>query len=148
MDVENPMTKLVVCLSPKNSIKDAYWTMEETKCRHLPIISSGKVVGIVSNRDLLLHAKIVDGVVEMEDKPVECIMTKNPITGLKHFQVSRVVDLLVNNKIDCLPIVDDEDKLEGIITTTDLLLLLKMEFSAKIPFHFNIKTFNQFQAAV
>jgi CBS domain-containing protein len=148
MEIESPMTKLVVCLTPTNTISDAYGVMKETICRHLPIVMDGKVVGIISNRDILLHSKVENNQLKIEKKLVGEVMTKNPITAMRHSQVSRVVDLLVNNRISCLPIVDKEDRIEGIITTTDLLLLLKREFSEKIPFHFNVQSFDEFRTAV
>lgn len=148
MEVENPMTKLVVCLTPSNTISEAYGIMKETICRHLPIVMEGKVVGIISNRDILLHSTVENNELKIEKRLVEEVMTKNPITAMKHFEVSRVVDLLVNNRISCLPIVDEADRIEGIITTTDLLLLLKREFSDKIPFHFNVQTFDEFRTAI
>ncbi|MEI4769246.1 acetoin utilization AcuB family protein [Psychrobacillus sp. FJAT-51614] len=124
MLVEEIMNTSVPTLTPSHTIKDAITLLNEKKIRHLPIINNEReVVGVVTDRDLkeatpstlqsVLHNDIYD-------RPLDEIMTKNPITGHPLDFVEETASIFYDNRIGCLPIVS-KGKLVGMITESDLL---------------------------
>lgn len=124
MIVEQMMKTNVLTLQPSNSIKDAISLLRESKIRHLPITDNeGKVVGIVSDRDIkdaTPSNRMVGHNQDIYSTPLEEIMTKNPITGHPLDFVEEVATIFYDQQIGCLPIVSG-GKLVGIVTETDLL---------------------------
>lgn len=124
MIVENIMSKKILTLTPKHTLKDANILMRENKIRHLPIVDdNGAVVGLVSQRDIKnTITKLLNK--SEEDKilltAIEEIMIKNPMIGHPLDFVEEVALLFYEHKIGSLPIVS-QNKLVGIITDTDLL---------------------------
>ncbi|MFB5088074.1 acetoin utilization AcuB family protein [Psychrobacillus sp. PGGUH221] len=124
MLVEEIMNTSVPTLTPSHTINDAITLLKEKKIRHLPIINKDReVVGVVTDRDLkeatpstlqsVLHNDIYE-------RPLEEIMTKNPITGHPLDFVEETASIFYDNRIGCLPIVS-KGKLVGMITESDLL---------------------------
>jgi CBS domain-containing protein len=70
------------------------------------------------------------------------------MVGYENTSIGRVADIMIDNKIDCLPIVDSKDELIGIITSTDLLKLLRggevINLDDKLPFSFELKSAKDF----
>lgn len=54
--VEEVMTPYVVCISPRTSVREAMAVMSEQRCRHLPVVADGRVVGMISIGDLVRAA--------------------------------------------------------------------------------------------
>ena len=124
MLVEEIMNTSVPTLTPSHTINDAITLLKVKKIRHLPIINKDReVVGVVTDRDLkeatpstlqsVLHNDIYE-------RPLEEIMTKNPITGHPLDFVEETASIFYDNRIGCLPIVS-KGKLVGMITESDLL---------------------------
>lgn len=124
MLVEEIMNTSVPTLTPSHTINDAITLLKVKKIRHLPIINNEReVVGVVTDRDLkeatpstlqsVLHNDIYE-------RPLEEIMTKNPITGHPLDFVEETASIFYDNRIGCLPIVS-KGKLVGMITESDLL---------------------------
>lgn len=124
MIVEEIMNTSVPTLTPSHTINDALLLLKEKKIRHLPIINDQReVVGVVTDRDLkeatpssLLNIHNP----EIYERPLELIMTKNPITGHPLDFVEETANIFYDNRIGCLPIVSN-GKLVGMITESDLL---------------------------
>ncbi len=100
------------------------------RVRHMPVLSHGRLVGIVTQRDLFRAA--VSSVlgfrpaVEREwlaKIRVAEVMTKPVITARSDWTVRQAVDVMLEHRIGCLPIVDGE-RLEGLLSETDCLGLL------------------------
>jgi IMP dehydrogenase len=104
--IRNPLT-----LRPDEKIAKAKEIMDKTDIRSFIIIEKGKVVGILTNRDMWF-------VKNMNDK-VRNVMTKNPITTQRP-DVKEAVKIMDKHKIEKLPIVDRKGQLKGLITITDL----------------------------
>lgn len=124
MLVEQMMNKNVLTLQPSQTIKEAILLLRENKIRHLPITNAeGKVVGVVSDRDIkeATPSNLMDGQhTDVYNTKIEEIMTKNPVIGHPLDFVEEVATLFYDQQIGCLPIVSAE-KLVGIVTETDLL---------------------------
>ncbi len=97
------------------------------RIRHLPVLEEGRVVGVLSQRDLF-HSALVRllGFQPREQKDlmrtvrVREVMTKPVITISPEAPVKEAARLMMEKKIGCLPVVDGE-KFVGVITETDIL---------------------------
>lgn len=123
------MSSPVVTLLPNDQFLHAVRTMQSRRFRHLPIVDQGKLVGIVSDRDM---RRALGGMpIQAEDARAEGhrphtqvvmadIMTRDVMTTVADSTLAEVADTLVNNKFGSLPVMQDE-ALVGIITESDLL---------------------------
>jgi len=125
------MTRDVVVVSPTVSVGAAGQLMNRLKIRHLPVIEDRRLVGILSDRDLLKHGS---GVACAE------AMTPAPVTCSPDSSVGRVAQLMLEHKIDSIPIVGPSGTLTGLVTSTDLLgLLVDREQARVLPFQFRLR---------
>lgn len=97
------------------------------RIRHMPVVEDGKVVGVLSQRDLFRSALIValgfgrkTTSALIKTIRVKEVMTKPAITITADAAVSDAARLMIEKKIGCLPVVENE-KLIGLITETDIL---------------------------
>jgi acetoin utilization protein AcuB len=103
-------------------------TLREGGIKHLPVLNStGRLVGIVTDRDLKRANASNVGTLEIHDLlylldkvKVREVMTRNPLVARPDAGVGAAARIMVERGIGCLPIVQDK-KLLGMITTTDLL---------------------------
>lgn len=128
MQVREAMsTANVVTVVPKESALRALNLCEGHRIRHLPVLAhaEGRLVGIVSDRDLKDAGPPLGATQEkkeaiLNDIEIGQLMTRDVLTAHPSDSVEAVARLLVDNKIGCLPIVED-GALVGIVTTSDLL---------------------------
>jgi len=141
--VRETMTEKVVCLGTGDNMATAIDAMKNGKFRHVPIVDNkDKLIGILSDRDVLRYLPFVYGQrlpgtgafrsslfhVDIRDPslslPVTSIMTRNVTHILPDCVFYDAVKMLHELKISCLPVVDKEKKLLGIITVTDIMRAL------------------------
>lgn len=107
--IVNPIT-----LQPDNKIYEAIQLVKEKGFSGLPIVDkAGKLVGILTNRDIRF---ITD-----KDQEIREFMTTNLITVKEDITVDEAKRLLHMNKIEKLPVVDNENRLKGLITLKDIM---------------------------
>ncbi|WP_457750502.1 IMP dehydrogenase [Thermococcus sp.] len=100
----------VISISPDETVDYALFLMEKNDIDGLPVVEDGKVVGVVSKKDIAVkHGKLVRE-----------IMTREPITVPESVTAEEVLNLMFEHRIDRLPVVNPEGKLVGIITMSDL----------------------------
>ncbi|WP_437730174.1 CBS domain-containing protein [Sorangium sp. So ce1335] len=116
--VEDYMSTAVIALKEADAISAANLEMKLAQIRHIPVVDArGRVVGIVSDRDMLRHASSLDG----SPIPIASIMTRRVLTVRPTTPAADAAQLLLDHKIGCLPVLGDEEQLVGIITETDFL---------------------------
>src|SRR5262245_32991990 len=132
MLVRDYMTQTVTTLRDDACLLDAALLIRRTGKRHVPVVSAetGKVVGIVSDRDVSrLAPSMLSTMSEDEYKlifektPITRAMTTNPISVGSGARIEEAVQLLYAKRISGLLVVDGGE-LKGIITVTDMLGLL------------------------
>lgn len=136
------MTVDVVCVHPETPVRHASAIMTEMRIRHLPVVANRLLVGILSDRDILLHTVLKpDGQRWLPEMPVGRAMAIVPITCRASSTISEVAGLMVNHRIDAVPVVDTSNSLLGLLTSTDLLELLREteQVSDVIPFSFSLR---------
>ena len=128
------MTRDVDVVSPTVSLKAAQAMMRRRHIRHLPVVSGGRLVGILSDRDVLEH---------ISDRPATTCggaMTPAPITCTANAPVGHVAELMLRYKIDSIPVIDEESAVIGLVTSTDLLeLLVERSGEEVLPFDFRVR---------
>lgn len=133
LTVSDLMTVDPETIDPGTSLRHIIEVMKMEGCRHLPVLRDGKLVGIVTDRDvrlvmnspIVLHGRWQDE--ELLNKvTAESCMTPNPITVTPDTPAYRAAEMLSIYKFGGLPVVDDGE-LVGIITVTDFLDYLAAE---------------------
>lgn len=111
---ESGMIQDPVTLLEGSTVGDAFKIMKEHKIGGIPIISeAGKLVGIVTNRDLRFQKDMA--------KPINTLMTKtNLVVAPEGTDLIRAEEILQNHKIEKLPVVDVDGNLKGLITFKDI----------------------------
>jgi acetoin utilization protein AcuB len=99
----------------------AHKLMREHHIRHLPVLQAGKLVGIVTDRDLHLVETLQD--VNPEVVLVDDAQTPDPYCVAPNALLTEVVATMAERKLGCAIVVDDE-RLVGIFTTIDALRAL------------------------
>ena len=94
----------------------AHGIMREFHCRHLPVLTGGKLVGLLSDRDLSLLETLRD--VDPKKVLVEDAMTADPYTVSPDTALDEVVAAMAEHKYGCA-VVMQNNKLVGIFTTVD-----------------------------
>jgi CBS domain-containing protein len=117
--VADVMTRKTVTLSPHHSFAEAVSLMADRHFRHIVVIDTGgHAVGVISDRDIL---RTLARTTNWQTKDVGQIMTREPVTIKRETPVSVAVAKIVAKRINCLPVLDDEGRVCGIVTSTDLL---------------------------
>jgi len=130
MLVGNIMTQEVVTITPTSSIGAAIELMRQHGFRRLPVVEEGKLVGIVTDRDLrqatnsplVLRERWYSEFL-LEAIKVRSCMTADPITVQPSTPVVDAARRLRQHKIGGLPVVasDDSNRVVGMVTVTDML---------------------------
>ena len=127
MKVRDIMVKEVATLDVNDELSLANDIMRLGRIRHLPVLDGQKVVGIISERDLFrssLAQALGYGTKAtrdlMKNVRIKDIMVSQVITVLPDTELKDAVSLMVERKIGCLPVVE-EDRLVGLITETDIM---------------------------
>src|SRR5579863_2719292 len=119
------MTYGAATVSSHDTLQTAADLMKNGGFRRVPVVDEGKLVGIVSDRDVREHS----GYLELTR--VTAAMTADPQTVTPKMSVEDAARLMIEHKIGGLPVVED-GKLVGMITTTDVLkAFLKVEAAAQ-----------------
>jgi len=112
--------------------------MQMKKIRHLLVMDGGELVGVITDRDVRSHlSPRIDTPVESaeDEKTLETkihqVMTRNPITISPDTLISEAAALLLKHKIGCLPVIDEDGFIMGIVTDADFLGYLAREEKAK-----------------
>lgn len=118
--IDDPIT-----LKPNQTIADAEALLHQYHISGLPVVDdNGKLVGIITNRDLRY--------LSVDKTPVKDVMTKdNLVTGHEGISLEEAQDILWKHRIEKLPIVDKNGKLIGLITSKDIDNKKNYPFAAK-----------------
>ena len=125
------MSKPVITVNADDSMQKATELLKEHNIRILPVMEIGKVVGIITDRDLKRASasdattlEIHELVYLLSKIKVKEIMTKDPITIAPYYTLEETARVLLENKISGAPVVNDQEKVMGIITRDDMLKVL------------------------
>lgn len=111
-------------LSPEHTLNDAEELMHKYKISGVPITEGERLVGILTNRDLKFET-------DYTKKIKECMTKENLVTAPVGTTLDDAKDILRRNKIEKLPIVDDNFNLKGLITIKDIEKAIQYPNSAR-----------------
>jgi IMP dehydrogenase len=123
---ESGMISDPVTVSPEQRIGDALAIMQRHHISGLPVVAEGRLVGILTSRDLRFEKRL--------DKSVREVMTQNVITANPSITLEAAKEILQRHRIEKLPLVDDHRRLRGLITVKDMDKATRHPHSSKDSF--------------
>ncbi|TQD40672.1 CBS domain-containing protein [Haloflavibacter putidus] len=133
--VSTIMTEKVLTLNTTDNLATAEGIFKKNKIRHIPVVENDAIKGMLSYTDLL-RISFADAVDEDEDTiettvydmfSIEQVMVSNVISVKPDNTIKEVAEILAEKEFHALPVVEN-DKLVGIVTTTDLIKYLLEQF--------------------
>jgi acetoin utilization protein AcuB len=115
MRINEIMSKDVIKIAAARSIAEAREEMKRARIHHVVVVDAGRVVGVVSDRDLAGSRG--------NGRTIADVMARDVVAAKPSTTVRQAANLMRGRTIGCLPVFDD-GRLVGIVTTTDLLDLI------------------------
>lgn len=129
MLIRDWMAKDVLTVDENTSLMRATRIMKENGIRRLPVVSHGKLLGIITDRDVkeaspskTTSLDIHELYYLLSEMKVKDVMTKTPITMKMTDSLEKAAMIMLENKISGIPVLDDSGHLSGILSETDVLL--------------------------
>lgn len=119
--VRRIMTPDPATVTPQSSVAEARRLLERDVIHHLPVVESGRLVGIVSSSDLLKLYLLDGDLAVFANATVDQIMETNVVVLGKDATLRDAAEKLSMGNFHALPIVSKNRKLLGILTTSDLV---------------------------
>ena len=130
MEVSDLMSTDLVTLTEDETLAHAQRCMARGRIRHLPVTRNGKLVGLLTHRDLLAASFSIFAEVDRSEQrrifgtvPVVEAMHRDVVTVRPDLSVREAARILLKNKYGCLPVVTESGELVGILTEADFLHL-------------------------
>ncbi|HEX4211481.1 MAG TPA: IMP dehydrogenase [Candidatus Binataceae bacterium] len=120
---ESGMIADPVTVHPEQPIGDALAIMQRHGISGLPVVANERLVGILTNRDLRFERRL--------DRPVREIMTTRVITARPGISLDEAKEILQAHRIEKLPLIDEHNRLRGLITVKDMDKATRHPFSSK-----------------
>lgn len=118
----------MITVFPDASISLAFQIMHESKVKNLPVVKSGKLIGMLTEKELVQFSpskatslSIYEINYILSETKVEQIMDTNLITGTEDMMIEDAAVLMVKNDVHIIPIVEGDRVLKGIITRSDII---------------------------
>ena len=112
-----------ITLEPEATLLEAIEIMERHKISGVPVTRQGRLVGILTHRDLRFVRDL--------DRPVDAAMTKDVVTASEATTLEQAMDILQAHKVEKLPVVDRQGNLKGLITAKDIQKAKEAPFALK-----------------
>lgn len=119
ISVADFMTKDLVTVRETDDVALAESLLRLGGIRHLPVVREGKLVGLLTHRDLVRAGE--PGRPAARDLPVSEVMTRELVTVRPATSLAHAARTLLERKFGCLPVCDDDGKLVGIVTEADFV---------------------------
>lgn len=139
MAIEQIMSKKLITLMIDDDLEKAKDLFENNNIHHILILDNKKLVGVITDRDLYKHLSPAIGTAKethkdtaLLQKKIHLIMNRNLITARKEISINKAVLLFNDNHISCLPIIDKNFAVVGIITWRDILKTVAQQYLKKI----------------
>jgi acetoin utilization protein AcuB len=131
MLVKNWMNVPAITIDKLSSMQDAMNLMKAHRITLLPVMDKNRLVGVLTDRDLKKASASDATTLEMHELlyllssiKVKDIMSSNPISVPPDFTIEETAELLLTNKISGVPVVDNDGRVVGVITHTDLFKVI------------------------
>ncbi len=128
MNVDEIMTRQIITIEMDDSVRKAKEIFERHKFHHLLVVEKKKLMGVISDRDLLLNLSPFIGTSSERpqdmatlNRRVHQIMSRTPITVSAETTVEAAAQRMLAERVSCLPVTTEDDDILGIVTWRDLL---------------------------
>jgi CBS domain-containing membrane protein len=121
--VEEIMTREVVTLNAEDALIEVDDLLKRNHIRHVPVVQGRRLVGLVSHRDLIRALARHPPGKATHPPTVKDVMTAEVETVAPHASAREAIERLLDHKFGCLPVVDAQGELVGIVTEFDFLRL-------------------------
>lgn len=132
MLVKEFMTKRVISIRPDESLEKAYDKMQKNHIHHLLVLDGVDLIGVLSDRDILQEKSPFLGTYNEDKadretlaKKVHQIMTRSPVTIHEEDEAHVAVEKMKKHNISCLPVMNENNKLVGILTWRNFAKCIK-----------------------
>jgi CBS domain-containing protein len=131
--VSKIMTENPISLNTTNGVEDVVQIFKERNIHHIPVVSGDSLIGMISKTDIERISFVTGSEDDKANTAVytmltlEQVMTKQVETVQADDQIRDAAELLARGKYHALPVME-EDKLVGIVTTTDVINYLLEQF--------------------
>lgn len=115
MLVKECMTKDPITISTDEDVQYAFYILKKHDIKQLPVTNNGYILGIVTERDLRMLIEKEYGI------KIESAMSTNLQTISEDDRIEKAAQIIHYKMYNALPVVDNTDKLVGIITVTDII---------------------------
>ncbi len=119
ISVADFMTKDLVTVREGDDLALAEALLRLGGIRHLPVVRDRKLVGILTQRDVLRSG--FSGKASARELPVSQVMTKEPVTVRPALGLAQAARLMLERKFGCLPVCEEDGTLVGIVTEADFV---------------------------
>ncbi len=128
VNIDEIMTRGAATVEMDDSVERVRDLFEEHGFHHLLVIEKGRLLGVVSDRDLLRNLSPFIG--KLAERPhdlatlnrrVHQIMTRKPVTVTPEMSVEAAAHVMLEQHVSCLPVVTEDGNLVGIVSSRDLL---------------------------
>ena len=109
---ESGVVKDPICVEPNLTVRELFSIKQKRKISGFPVVDNGKLVGIITNRDLRFETNL--------DQPIKNVMTTNLVTVLEGSGVNEARELMHKHRIERVLVVNKNMELKGLITVKDL----------------------------
>ena len=115
MRLRDVMSEVVETVGPDASVERAREQMRRQDVRHLVVLEGGAIRGVVSQHDLQRAGR---------SAAVRAVMSAPVVTATPQTDLRQAANLLRGNHVSCLPLLDEQERLVGMVTVSDLLDLI------------------------
>ena len=133
--VKEIMSSKLLTLHPKDKLTRAKEIFHEYDIHHIPVVVLNKIVGIISQGDILYLESVVSNSFDrfIQEKKFELntideVMTVDPVCMGSESTIGEVLSTMLNRRINAIPITEN-DELIGLVTSQDLLYILDREIN-------------------
>jgi CBS domain-containing protein len=130
------MTRDVMTVSPDTTLPEAHRIMSDYHIRRLPVVEDGRLVGIITRGDVrgaqpsdATSLSIWELNYLLARLKVREIMTADPLTIGPEATIGEAAQLMLDHKVSGLPVIEDDGRVVGIITESDIFRLVVREWN-------------------
>jgi acetoin utilization protein AcuB len=134
MKVEDIMSRHLVTVGMDDTLGTIRRLFQKRHFHHLMVVEKGQLMGVISDRDYL---KLITPTIEQDlgsatemavlNRRAHTIMTRKPVTVRPDASLQDAIDRFLDDKVSCLPVVDREGVLRGVLSWKDVLRLVRAQ---------------------
>lgn len=128
MRITKFMRRSIASVNPEAALKEIEELMERRRIRHVLVMEKGQLLGIISDRDVKKYRSLfaeTKAAREIDEATLRFrahqIMTRDPITIHEDIRASDAIKLMLEKHISCIPVLDNDNAVIGIVTSNDFM---------------------------